>query len=173
MTPDQQPRVAFLGYAHDARGGIAQFGRRLAETVGEEADVRLVGYRKLYPASRPRAARRLIPSVRSGGITGESIPVPWLPWTWAATARHIAEFHPDLLVIQWWSPLMGGCVRWLEWSARRTGARTLLMVHNDRPHEAFPFWRAITRSVLGAPTYSRRSRPRSPTRCATWCREAT
>ena len=33
----QQPRVAFLGYAHDARGGIAQFGRGLAERGRREA----------------------------------------------------------------------------------------------------------------------------------------
>jgi glycosyltransferase involved in cell wall biosynthesis len=150
VSPDQQPRVAFLGYAHDARGGIAQFGRRLAEVVGEKAAVRLVGYRKLYPGFTAPGRQRPDPSERAGGITGESIPVPWLPWTWAATSRHIAEFRPDLLVVQWWTPLMGGCVRSLEWSARRSGTRTLLMVHNDRPHEAFPFWQAITRSTLGA-----------------------
>jgi D-inositol-3-phosphate glycosyltransferase len=150
MTPDRQSRVAFLGYAHDARGGIAQFGRRLAEIVGEEAAVRLVGYRKLYPDFTRPGRQGPDPSVRGGGITGESIPVPWLPWTWASTARHIAEFRPDLLVIQWWSPLMGGCVRTLEWAARRAGTRTMLMVHNDRPHEPFPFWREITRSTISA-----------------------
>lgn len=148
MSPDRQPRVAFLGYAHDARGGIAQFGRRLAEVVGVEAEVQLVGYRKLYPSFTAPGRQAPDPSVRDGGITGESIPVPWLPWTWRATARHVAAFRPDLLVIQWWSPLMGGCVWWLERAARRAGTRTLLMVHNDKPHEAFPFWRAITRSVL-------------------------
>jgi hypothetical protein len=45
---DHRPRVAFLGYAHDARGGIAQFGRGLAQHVAERADVRLIGCRKLY-----------------------------------------------------------------------------------------------------------------------------
>jgi glycosyltransferase involved in cell wall biosynthesis len=148
MSSERQPRVAFLGYAHDARGGIAQFGRRLAEVVGEQADVRLVGYRKLYPSFTAPGRQQPDPSARSGGITGEAIAVPWLPWTWRATARHIAEFRPDLLVIQWWSPLMGGCVWWLEQAARRSGTRTLVMVHNDRPHEPFPFWRTITRTVL-------------------------
>ena len=148
MGLDRKPRVAFLGYAHDARGGIAQFGRRLAEEVDTEADVRFVGYRKLYPTFTAPGRQQPDPSARTGGITGESIPVPWLPWTWRATARHVAEFRPDLLVVQWWSPLMGGCVWWLEQAARRSGTRTMLMVHNDRPHEAFPCWRAITRTVL-------------------------
>jgi glycosyltransferase involved in cell wall biosynthesis len=150
MSTHQEPRVAFLGYAHDARGGIAQFGRGLAEAVSEQAAVRLVGYRKLYPRFTRPGRQPPDPSIRAGGITGASLPVPWLPWTWAATARHIAEFRSDLLVVQWWTPLMGGCVRWLEVAARRHGMRTLLMIHNDRPHEAFPFWRAITRSTLGA-----------------------
>ena len=149
MSLDRQPRVAFLGYAHDARGGIAQFGRRLAEVVGERAAVQLVGYRKLYPSFTAPGRQPPDPSVRTGGITGASIPVPWLPWTWRATARHLGAFRPDLLVVQWWTPLMGGCVWWLEQWARRTGTRTLLMVHNDRPHEAFPFWRQISGSVLG------------------------
>jgi hypothetical protein len=44
MTPgEHRPRVAFLGYAHDARGGIAQFGRGLAQQVAEHADVRMIG----------------------------------------------------------------------------------------------------------------------------------
>lgn len=147
-TVATHPRVAFLGYAHDARGGIAQFGRRLAEVVGERVPVRLVGYRKLYPGFTGPGRQGADPSVRPGGITGAKLPVPWLPWTWRATARHLAEFQPDLLVIQWWTPLMAPCVTYLLLWARRRGTRTLLMCHNDRPHEAFPFWRPLTRMTL-------------------------
>jgi glycosyltransferase involved in cell wall biosynthesis len=146
--PDHRPRVAFLGYAHDARGGIAQFGRRLAETVSERADVRLVGYRQLYPSFTRPGRQAADPSHRLDGLTGERITVPWRPSSWRATSRHIAAFDPQLLVIQWWTPLLGPSVRSIVRRARRGGLRTLIMIHNDRPHEPFPLWRQITRNTL-------------------------
>lgn len=147
-APNHTPRVAFLGYPHDARGGISQFGRRLAELVGERADIRLVGYRRLYPSFTRPGRQAPDPSRRPSGVTGASIPVPWLPWTWRATSEHLAGFRPDLLVVQWWSPLFGPCVRSVLRRARAGGAGTMVMIHNDRPHEPFPFWRRITRSAL-------------------------
>lgn len=144
----QTPRVAFLGYAHDARGGIAQFGRGLAQAVAERAEVRLVGYRKLYPAFTRPGRQAPDPSRRASGVTGESITVPWRPGTWRATSDRVLAFRPDLLVVQWWSPLFGPSVRSILRRVRRRGVRTMVMCHNDRPHEAFPFWRAITRSTL-------------------------
>ena len=142
------PRVAFLGYAHDARGGIAQFGRRLAETVGERATVRLVGYRKLYPGFTRPGRQQPDPSAARVAIPAVSLVVPWDPRTWRATARDLRAFRADLLVVQWWSPFFGPSVRAIVRRARRDGTRTLIMCHNDRPHEPLPFSRAITRSTL-------------------------
>ena len=140
--------MAFFGYAHDARGGIAQFGRRLAEEVGAHADVRLVGYRQLYPRFTRPGRQAPDPSARPAAFAGPSLAVPWLPWTWRAVAADLRAFRPDLLVVQWWSPLFGPSVRSILRAARRDGVRTLVMVHNDRPHERFPFWRAVTRATL-------------------------
>jgi glycosyltransferase involved in cell wall biosynthesis len=148
-APAHRPRVAFLGYAHDARGGIAQFGRRLAETVSDRADVRMIGYRRLYPSFTRPGRQPADPSRLGRGLAGERITVPWLPWTWRATSRHLADFGPDLLVVQWWTPLLGPSVRSILRRSRRAGTRTLVMVHNDRPHERFPLWRQITRATLG------------------------
>jgi D-inositol-3-phosphate glycosyltransferase len=144
----QRPRVAFLGYAHDARGGIAQFGRGLAQHVAEYADVRLIGYRKLYPGFTRPGRQSPDPSVRDLGLPTTKITVPWEPWTWKATAEDVAAFGADLLVVQWWSPLFGPSVRSILRRARKAGTCTLVMCHNDRPHEPFPLWRQITRSSL-------------------------
>lgn len=143
-----KPRVAFLGYAHDARGGIAQFGRRLAGVVGDRAAIQLIGYRKLYPAFTAPGRQGPDPSSVSEGPTGSSITVPWSPPTWRATSDEIAAFGADLLVIQWWSPICGPSVRSIVRRARAEGTRTLLVCHNDRPHEPFPLWRQITRAAL-------------------------
>jgi glycosyltransferase involved in cell wall biosynthesis len=142
------PRVAFLGYAHDARGGIAQFGRRLAETVGERASVRLVGYRKLYPGFTRPGRQQPDPSAERVRIPAVSLVVPWDPRTWRATAVDLRAFRADLLVVQWWSPFFGPSAGAIVRRARRDGIRTLIMCHNDRPHEPLPFSRAITRAAL-------------------------
>jgi glycosyltransferase involved in cell wall biosynthesis len=147
--PSQPPRVAFLGYAHDARGGIAQFGRGLAEVVATEADVRLLGYRKLYPAFTKPGRQGPDPSVRPSPLAGPSIPVPWAPRTWRAANAELRRFRADLLVVHWWSPLFGPSVRSIVRRARRDGTRSMILCHNDRPHEPFPFWRQITRRTLG------------------------
>jgi glycosyltransferase involved in cell wall biosynthesis len=81
-------------------------------------------------------------------VTGPAIVVPWSPRSWRATGDELAAFRPDLVVVQWWSPLFGPSVRSVLACSRRIGARTIVMCHNDRPHEPFPFWRAITRSAL-------------------------
>ena len=145
---DHRPRVAFLGYAHDARGGIAQFGRGLAQQVAEHADVRLIGYRKLYPRFTRPGRQSPDPSVRDLGLSTAKITVPWEPWTWKATADDVAAFGADLLVVQWWSPLFGPSMRSILRRVGNAGVRTLVMCHNDRPHEPFPMWRQITRSSL-------------------------
>ena len=149
MTADgHRPRVAFLGYAHDARGGIAQFGRGLAQHVAERADVRLIGYRKLYPGFTRPGRQAPDPSVRDLDLPTAKITVPWEPWTWKATADDVAAFRADLLVVQWWSPLFGPSMRSILRRVSKAGVRTLVMCHNDRPHEPFPMWRQITRSTL-------------------------
>lgn len=143
-----KPRVAFLGYAHDARGGIAQFGRKLAGVVSDRAAIKLIGYRKLYPAFTAPGRQGPDPSSVIAGPTGSSITVPWSPPTWRATSDEIAAFGADLLVVQWWSPICGPSVRSIVRRARAEGTRTLLVCHNDRPHEPFPLWRQITRAAL-------------------------
>ena len=146
-NPDRT-RVAFLGVSPDSRGGIAQFGRQLAEHVAPDADTLVIGYRKLYPGFTRPGRQGADPSLRAGRTESRSIPVPWLPWTWRATSRALSEFRPDAVVVQWWSPLFGPSVRSIARRARREGARVLIMCHNHRPHERFPFWQAISRGAL-------------------------
>ena len=124
-APAHRPRVAFLGYAHDARGGIAQFGRRLAETVGERADVRLVGYRKLYPCFTRPGRQRPTPAPRACGSRRSRSSCPGTRAPGARPRRHLPAFGADLLVVQWWSPLFGPSIRAILRRARRAGTRTL------------------------------------------------
>jgi hypothetical protein len=140
--------VAFIGVSPEQRGGIAQFGRQLAEHVAEDADTLVIGWKRLYPRFTRAGRQGADPSLRTAPLEHRSIPVPWLPWTWRATSRALGAFRPQLVVVQWWSPLFGPAVRSMLRRARRGGARTLIMCHNARPHERFPFSERITRAAL-------------------------
>ena len=75
--------------------------------------------------------------------------VPWRRSTWRRAAKTLEGFDPDLVVLQWWSPLIGPCVRFLARRMRRAGVRVVIVCHNDRAHESFPFGRSLTRAALG------------------------
>ena len=126
-APAHRPRVAFLGYAHDARGGIAQFGRRLAETVSERADVRLVGYRKLYPRFTRPGRQAAGPEPPGRGLAGERSRCPGSRGRGGPRAAISRPSAPTC------SSSSGGprcsvpSVRSILRRARRAGTRTLVM----------------------------------------------
>ena len=149
MAPaSDRARVAFIGVAPDQRGGIAQFGRELAEYVAGDVDTLVIGWRQLYPRFTTPGRQGPDPSARTFALPFRNLLVPWLPWTWRTTSRALEAFRPQLVVVQWWSPLFGPALRTILRRARRRGARTLIMCHNAKPHERFPLSDRITRATL-------------------------
>lgn len=148
VEPSGRGRIAFVGVSPEARGGIAQFGANVVRQVAGDTDVRVLGYRRLYPRFTRPGRQAPDPSALRAEVPATSVLVPWLPWTWMAARRELRRFAPTLLVVQWWSPLFGPCVWYLARDMRRAGARVTIVCHNYRPHERFPFWRALTRMAL-------------------------
>jgi glycosyltransferase involved in cell wall biosynthesis len=109
----------------------------------------VLGYRRLYPRFTRPGRQPPDPSEVRAELASTSVLVPWFPWTWLAARRQLREFAPTMLVVQWWSPLFGPCVRFLARDVRRRGSRIVIVAHNYRPHERFPFWRVLTRRALG------------------------
>jgi D-inositol-3-phosphate glycosyltransferase len=140
--PERRARIVLVGPDPEARGGIAQFGSHLASTLAPVADVVAIGFRRLYPAyTRPGR-------VPAGYSSADSVLVPWRPWTWIEAGRRLKHAQPDLVVFQWWLPLLGPAYRYLARRAHRSGARVLVVCHNACPHERFPFARLLTRAAL-------------------------
>ena len=146
MSPT--PRVLFVGPRPDAPGGIAQFCSNLILSVREEADVDVLAFRRLYP--RWTKPGRLGPDATAvgGAIPARAVLVPWNPLTWRAGAQDARAFDPDLVVAQWWHPLLGPCLRSLSKRLRRGGVEVVFVCHNGRPHERFPFTRLLSRRAL-------------------------
>jgi glycosyltransferase involved in cell wall biosynthesis len=62
--------------------------------------------------------------------------------------RRVRSFGPDLVVMQWWHPLLGPCLRYLATRSRRGGSKVLFVCHNGRPHERFPLTGLLSKRAL-------------------------
>ena len=145
-------RIALLGPFWPYRGGIAHFGAGLARALAERGhDVRTVTFRRQYP-------ERLFP----GETQLEAGPAPsgvarapaWLdvldPRTWLRTAERVVADGADVVVLPYWTPMMGPM-----WGviARRLRARSVgvvALVHNAIPHERRPGDLVLGRFALAA-----------------------
>jgi glycosyltransferase involved in cell wall biosynthesis len=143
----ERPRIAFVGPGAALRGGIAQFGARLREAVAPRADTLAIGYRRLYPAWTAAGRGPNAPAAL-GPLDATDTLVAWRPWTWLGAARALRRFRPDVVVVQWWHPLFGPCLRFLAGRAAGAGARVVFVCHNATPHERFPGARALARWTL-------------------------
>ena len=143
-----RPRLAFVGPRPDAPGGIAQFSSNLILSVQDDADALVLSFRRLYPSwTKPG---RLAPDSSAVGaeIPSQAVLVPWRPWTWRRAVRELRAFSPDLVVAQWWHPLLGPCLRYVARQTRKLGVPVVFVCHNGRPHERFPFARLLSRRAL-------------------------
>jgi len=142
-------RFALIGPAHPFRGGIAHYTALLSRALQERHEVRFVSLRRQYP-------RLLFPGTTQhdasrDALVVESIPliVPLRPSSWRKACRTIADFRPDLVLVQWWHPFFAPCFGTIVRRLRRAhGIRTAFVVHNARGHERSFVERTLTRWAL-------------------------
>lgn len=149
MSRDR-PRVALVGPAAGARGGIAAFGAHLARALSARATVMTLDFERLYPGwTRPGRLHADSGATPAGDESRRGL-VPWDPRTWRASGARIERFAPDLVVVQWWHPALAPCLRSVSRRARTGGATVAFVCHNPSPHERFPAGRWLTRSALSS-----------------------
>ncbi len=154
-----RPKIVLVGPAYPFRGGIAHFQNRLAQALGERADVRLVTFSRQYPRllfpgesqfeedarwqkRLPHAPERWIDSVN--------------PVSWQRAGQRMAAWRPDAVVLSHWLPFFVpaylGTLRALRRAMQKGGApapRVTLFLHNVFPHKAFPATRPLMKRLLG------------------------
>jgi glycosyltransferase involved in cell wall biosynthesis len=69
------------------------------------------------------------------------------PFSWRKAALSIADWHPDLVVIQWWHPFFSPAFGSIARLARRT-VPVLFLCHNVIPHEKQGPVAALSRAAL-------------------------
>lgn len=133
--PQRRSRVVLVGPVRPFRGGIAHYTESLAQALRDVADLRVVSFRKLYPA-------RLYPGASDRDPAASAMPgADYLlsatdPRTWRRTADSIAAGRPDVVVFTWWT------LYWQPWTAymarrlRGRGIRVVYLCHNIGDHGA-------------------------------------
>lgn len=128
------------------RGGISQFGMRLADALEARVQVLRAGFSRLYP-------RALFPGVSqfdpAGGARVATVATmdSCSPPSWRRTRRELSRLGADAAVVQWWHPFFAPA---LHWSLPSAGAvRRAAVCHNIHPHEGFPMGRALAKWFLG------------------------
>ena len=129
-------RIALLGPAHPLRGGIAQYTGSLYGELERRHRVRIFSFRKLYPRLLFPGSSELDRSPSAWRVPSVRLLRPLSPWSWAATARRVAAWEPELLVFQWWHPFFGPAYADLVRRVRKRSAAVILFLcHNVFPHE--------------------------------------
>lgn len=122
------------------RGGIAAHGARLGEAFERAGHrVEVEGYRRIFPAALlPPAA----PALGSGRLDALG------PRSWLALRQRLRARGADLVVAEYWHPIVAPCLA-AALSGRRRETRVLLC-HNARAHESAFGSRAALRMAVAA-----------------------
>jgi glycosyltransferase involved in cell wall biosynthesis len=136
-------RIAILSPFHPYRGGIAQFSSMLYKTLEAEHEVEAFSFSRLYPDFLFPGKTQFVDE----GDTALQIPVKRQldsigPVSYWMTARMIAKFRPDVLVIAYWmSFFVPAYVTIVKRLRKQTAVIGLL--HNAIPHEPHFFDRPM------------------------------
>lgn len=143
-------RIALVGPTYPYRGGIAHHTTLLSEALRKDHDVLFVSFTRQYPkflfpgkTDKDPSAAGLAPAEVEYLLDSVN------PWTWATTAKRIARFRPDLLVLPWWVAFWTPQFLTLSVLVRLLcGAKTALLCHNVVEHEAGAWKKIATRIIL-------------------------
>jgi D-inositol-3-phosphate glycosyltransferase len=142
-------RISIVGPVYPYRSGIAHFTAELARILQERGhQIQLISFRRQYPAL-------LFPG--KSDRDSSQVPVlfpadyhldPFLPWTWQSSARQIAGFAPQAVIIPWWTTYWAPSFWSLSALLRKQGRPVFYLIHNVLPHESKPWDTWLTRQVL-------------------------
>lgn len=147
-------KTVILGTAWPYRGGMADFNERLAHEFQKEGDeLQIWTFTLQYPSFLFPGKTQYSPDPEPSDLKIVRKLSSVNPFSWLRTGRQIRKEKPDLLIVPFWMPFMGPCLGTVARKARKSGIRTVAILHNMIPHERKPgdriLARYFTRSVDG------------------------
>ena len=145
-------KIVIFGPVYPFRGGIAHYTTILSATFRERShDVLVISFKRQYPRLLFPGGSDRDPSQRPlARVPTEYLIDSLQPCSWIAAARRAIREHPDVVVMQWWTPFWAlawfviGTLLWLS----RQGICIVYICHNVLPHEIRPWDRWLARFAL-------------------------
>ena len=143
-------KVSIIGPVYPYRGGIAQYNAMLARSLdAHQHPTQVISFRRQYPAWLYPGASDKDPSQQTIQTQAEYLLDPFLPWTWQQAGTRIVQFHPDLVIIHWWTTFWAIPFAFINTLLNRKGLRVVYLIHNVIPHEQKPWDAWLARLALG------------------------
>lgn len=143
-------KIAVLSCFYPFRGGIAQFNANLISELGREYEVRAFNFTRQYPDLLfPGKTQYVTPEDEAVPVESQALLDTANPFSWGRTAREIAGWGPDVLIMRYWmswfAPSLGSVARKMP-----RGCKTIGILDNVIPHEPHFFDRPFTSWYLKA-----------------------
>ena len=148
-------RIAFLSTFYPFRGGIAQFNANLLEAAREAGhEVKAFTFTCQYPKFLfPGKTQYVTEGDSAKAVESEAVLNTANPFTWGPSARRIAAWKPDVVVMKYWMSYLAPSLSSVARRLRRRGIKVIAVLDNVIPHEARffdkPFSRWFLNSVSG------------------------
>jgi D-inositol-3-phosphate glycosyltransferase len=130
-------KAILLGPAHPLRGGIANFNESLGIAfIKNSIETEIISFSFQYPTFLFPGKTQKSDSKAPENLTIHSLLSSVNPITWWRTANYIKKQSPDIIIVQFWLPLMGmalGSV--IRLLGKKNRPRIVAVVHNAKPHE--------------------------------------
>jgi glycosyltransferase involved in cell wall biosynthesis len=127
-------RVAVVAPVVPWRGGIAEHATMLCRALARQTEVLVVSFRQQFPAwlhPGGRERRTPAPPLQGAHFVIDSIN----PLTWRRACRLLGAFHPEVVIIPWWTAYLGPCLACIAGFCRRRGMHVRFLCHNVTDHE--------------------------------------
>lgn len=142
-------KIAFLSSFYPLRGGIAQFNAAMYGELGKTHTVRAWNFKRQYPGILfPGKTQYVTPEDDAAPIESDRTLDTICPGSWCRTARRIAAWEPDILVMKYWMSWFAPSLGYVARRLRRKGCTVITVLDNVIPHEQRFFDKPLTRYFL-------------------------
>ncbi|NUQ80659.1 MAG: glycosyltransferase [Bacteroidetes bacterium] len=132
-------KIAYLSTFYPYRGGIAQFNASLYRELEKHAEIRAFTFTRQYPDLLfPGQTQLIQKGDPADPIQADRCLDTINPVSWYRTARLIASWKPDVLVMKFWMPFFGPSLGFVAGYLKKRGVRVVTILDNVIPHERRP-----------------------------------
>ena len=142
-------RIAILSCFYPYRGGISQFNASIFGELGKRHIVKAFNFKRQYPEFLFPGKTQFVTDTDSA-VPVESVSVLDTadPFSYGKTAREIAAWKPDLVVMRYWMSWFAPSLGYVARRLKKKGCKVVSILDNVVPHEPHFFDRPFTRYFL-------------------------